>query len=131
MRVGRWVGFSYVRGQVNRKNTKNKPQNKEKYNDQQQIKKTDYNEPHLTLNKRTQPIQWTEWSTDALVAAGSLWPVHLLDKKEKRKKNKGCYLYKGCFPGKWLKLAIILGIKNWNCHIYKLLHVSSSRCIAC
>jgi hypothetical protein len=32
-------------------------------------------EPHLTLNKKTQPIQWTEWPTSALVAADSLWPA--------------------------------------------------------
>jgi hypothetical protein len=30
-------------------------------------------EPHLTLNEKTQPIQWTERPTGALVAAGSLW----------------------------------------------------------
>jgi len=35
----------------------------------------DYNEPHLTLNEKMQPIRWTEWPTDALVAAGSLWPL--------------------------------------------------------
>jgi hypothetical protein len=34
----------------------------------------DSDEPHLTLNEKTQPIQWTEWRTGALVAAGSLWP---------------------------------------------------------
>jgi len=26
------------------------------------------------LNENTQPIQWTEWPTGALVAADSLWP---------------------------------------------------------
>jgi len=34
----------------------------------------DCEEPHLMLNENTQPIQWTEWPTSALVAAGSLWP---------------------------------------------------------
>jgi len=29
-------------------------------------------EPHLVPNEKTQPIQWTEWPTGALVAAGSL-----------------------------------------------------------
>jgi len=33
-----------------------------------------YDEPHLTSNKKTQPIQCTEQPTDALVAASSLWP---------------------------------------------------------
>jgi len=32
-------------------------------------------EPHLTLNEKAQPIQWTERPTGALMAAGSLWPV--------------------------------------------------------
>jgi len=31
-------------------------------------------EPRLTPNEKTQPIQWTEQPTGALVAAGSLWP---------------------------------------------------------
>jgi hypothetical protein len=30
----------------------------------------DYDEPHLSLNEKTQPIQWTEWSTGALVHSG-------------------------------------------------------------
>jgi hypothetical protein len=34
----------------------------------------DCDEPRLALNEKTQPIQWTEWPTGALVAAGSLWP---------------------------------------------------------
>jgi len=34
----------------------------------------DCDEPHLTLNEKMQPIQWTEWPTDTLMAAGSLWP---------------------------------------------------------
>ncbi len=37
-------------------------------------KKKDYDEPHLAPNEKTQPIQWTERPTGALVAAGSLWP---------------------------------------------------------
>ncbi len=36
-------------------------------------KEMDCDEPHLTSNEKTQPIQWTEWPTGALVAAGSLW----------------------------------------------------------
>jgi hypothetical protein len=32
----------------------------------------DYDEPHLTLNEKTQPIQWMERPTGALVVAGSL-----------------------------------------------------------
>jgi hypothetical protein len=42
------------------KTTKNKP------------KKKDYDEPHLMANEKTQPIQWTEQPTGALVAASSL-----------------------------------------------------------
>jgi hypothetical protein len=34
----------------------------------------DYDEPHPAPNEKTQPIQWTERPTGALVAAGSLWP---------------------------------------------------------
>jgi hypothetical protein len=34
----------------------------------------DRDEPHLASNEKTQPIQWTEWSTCALVVIGSLWP---------------------------------------------------------
>jgi len=30
---------------------------------------------HLSPNEETQPIQWTEWPTGALVAAGSLWQL--------------------------------------------------------
>ncbi len=37
-------------------------------------KQIDYDEPHLAPNEKTQPIQWTERPTGALVAAGSLWP---------------------------------------------------------
>jgi hypothetical protein len=35
----------------------------------------DCDEPHLMSNEKTQPIQWTEWPTDALVAIGSFWPM--------------------------------------------------------
>jgi len=54
------------------KTTKNKPQ-KKKYSDQQR-NEMDYDEPHLTLNEKTQPIQWTKRATGALVVASSLWP---------------------------------------------------------
>jgi hypothetical protein len=30
---------------------------------------------HLVPNEKTQPIQWTQQPTGALVAAGSLWPL--------------------------------------------------------
>ncbi len=43
----------------------------------QERKEMDYDEPHLTLNEKMQPIQWTERPTGALVAAGSLWPLLL------------------------------------------------------
>ncbi len=35
----------------------------------------DYDEPHLTLNEKTQPIEWTKRPISALVAVGSLWPI--------------------------------------------------------
>jgi len=38
----------------------------------------DCDEPHLAPNEKTQPIQWTEWPTGALMAASSLWPIGLL-----------------------------------------------------
>jgi hypothetical protein len=31
----------------------------------------DYDEPHLMLNEKTQPIQWTERPIGALVVVGS------------------------------------------------------------
>jgi len=37
-------------------------------------KEIDYDEPHLAPNEKTQPIQWTERPTSALVAVNSLWP---------------------------------------------------------
>jgi len=42
-----------------------------KYSDQQQ-KEIDYDEPHPAPNEKTQPIQWTERPTGALVAVNSL-----------------------------------------------------------
>ncbi len=39
----------------------------------QQQKEMDCDEPYLTPNGKTQPIQWTEQPIAALVAAGSLW----------------------------------------------------------
>jgi hypothetical protein len=33
----------------------------------------DFDEPHLTLNEQTQPIQWIERPAGALVVAGSFW----------------------------------------------------------
>jgi hypothetical protein len=44
----------------------------------QQLKEMDCDEPHLAPNEETKPIQWTEWPTGALVAAGSLWPQELV-----------------------------------------------------
>jgi hypothetical protein len=35
----------------------------------------DRDEPHLMPNEGTQTIQWTEWPTGALVAAGLFWPI--------------------------------------------------------
>jgi hypothetical protein len=37
-------------------------------------KEIDCDEPHLAPNEKTQPIQWTERPTSALVAVNSLWP---------------------------------------------------------
>jgi len=47
---------------------------KKKYNGQQQ-KKINCDEPHPAPNEKTQPIQWTERPTGALVAVNSLWPL--------------------------------------------------------
>jgi len=47
---------------------------KKKYNGQQQ-KELDCHEPHPAPNEKTQPIQWTERPTGALVAVNSLWPT--------------------------------------------------------
>jgi hypothetical protein len=35
----------------------------------------DCREPHPAPNEKTQPIQWTERPTGALVAVNSLWPT--------------------------------------------------------
>jgi len=57
-----------------RKTAKNKKEKKKKkYNGQQQ-KEIDCDEPHPAPNEKTQPIQWTERPTGALVAVNSLWP---------------------------------------------------------
>ncbi len=53
-----------------RPKTKKKQKN---YSGQQQ-KEMDCDGPHLAPNEKTQPIQWTERSTGALVAASSLCP---------------------------------------------------------
>jgi len=52
---------------------KKKEKRKKKYSGQQQ-KEIDYDEPHPAPNEKTQPIQWTERPTGALVAVNSLWP---------------------------------------------------------
>jgi hypothetical protein len=57
-----------VRSREKRARTK-----KKKYNGQQQ-KEMDCHEPHPAPNEKTQPIQWTERPTGALVAVNSLWP---------------------------------------------------------
>jgi hypothetical protein len=44
---------------------------KTKINGRQQ-KEMDCDEPHLTPNEKTQPIQWTKWQTNAVVATGLL-----------------------------------------------------------
>jgi hypothetical protein len=36
----------------------------------------DCHEPHPAPNEKTQPIQWTERPTGALVGANSLWPLY-------------------------------------------------------
>jgi hypothetical protein len=55
------------------KTAKNTQKKKKRYSGQQQ-KEIDCDEPHLTSNEKTQPIQWTEQPTGALVAVNSLWP---------------------------------------------------------
>jgi len=55
------------------KTAKNKKKRKKKYSGQQQ-KEIDCDEPHPVPNEKTQPIQWTERPTGALVAVNSLWP---------------------------------------------------------
>jgi hypothetical protein len=60
-----------VRSREKRAGTK-----KKKYNGQQQ-EEMDCHEPHPASNEKTQPIQWTERPTGALVAVNSLWPLLL------------------------------------------------------
>jgi hypothetical protein len=56
------------------KTAKNKKRKRKKYSGQQQ-KEIDCDEPHPMPNEKTQPIQWTERPTGALVAVNSLWPA--------------------------------------------------------
>jgi len=58
------------------KTAKNKKKKRKKNRGQQQ-KENDSDEPHPAPNEKTQPIQWTERPTDALVAVNSLWPPYL------------------------------------------------------
>jgi len=64
------VAMSEVRSKKNGQEQKRK----EKYSGQQQ-KEIDCDEPHPAPNEKTQPIQWTERATGALVAVNSLWPA--------------------------------------------------------
>jgi len=57
------------------KTAKNKKEKRKKKYSGQQQKEIDYDEPHLAPNEKTQPIQWTEQPTGALVAVNSLWPL--------------------------------------------------------
>jgi hypothetical protein len=52
---------------------KKKRKRRKKYSGQQQ-KEIDCDEPHPAPNEKTQPIQWTERPTGALVAVDSLCP---------------------------------------------------------
>jgi hypothetical protein len=52
---------------------KEKKKKKKNYSGQQQ-KEIDCDEPHPAPNEKTQPIQWTERPTGALVVVNSLWP---------------------------------------------------------
>jgi hypothetical protein len=56
------------------KTAKNKKKKRKKKYSGQQQKEMGCDEPHPVPNEKTQPIQRTERPTDALVAAGSLWP---------------------------------------------------------
>ncbi len=67
------VAMCEVRFRKNGQEQKEKKR-KKKYSGQQQ-KEIDCDEPHLAPNEKTQPIQWTERPTGALVAVNSLWPV--------------------------------------------------------
>jgi len=59
-----------------RKTAKNKEKKRKKKYSGQQQKEIDCDEPHLAPNEKTQPIQWTERPTGALVAVNSLWPIY-------------------------------------------------------
>ncbi len=70
-----------------RKKAKNKKKKKKKKtkNSGQQQKEIDCDEPHPAPNEKTQPIQWTERPTGALVAVNSLWPrIKACTSKERR-----------------------------------------------
>ncbi len=66
------VAMCEVRSRKNGQEQKKKKR-KKKYSGQQQ-KEIDCDEPHPAPNEKTQPIQWTERPTGALVAVNSLWP---------------------------------------------------------
>jgi len=54
----------------------------------------DCHEPHPAPNENTQPIQWTERPTGALVGANSLWPTdapHTVLSKGASKRK--CFFY--------------------------------------
>jgi hypothetical protein len=57
------------------KTAKNKKEKRKKKYSGQQQKEIDCDEPHPAPNEKTQPIQWTERPTGALVAVNSLWPL--------------------------------------------------------
>jgi hypothetical protein len=57
-----------------RKNGQEQKKKKSKKKYSQQQKEIDCDEPHPAPNEKTQPIQWTERPTGALVAVNSLWP---------------------------------------------------------
>ncbi len=60
------------------KTAKNKKEKRKKKYSGQQQKEIDCDEPHPAPNEKTQPIQWTEQPTGALVAVNSLWPQYFL-----------------------------------------------------
>ncbi len=65
------VAMCEVRSRIN--GQEQKKEKKKKYSGQQQ-KEIDCDEPHPASNEKTQPIQWIERPTGALVAVNSLWP---------------------------------------------------------
>ncbi len=66
------MGSQCVRSGPETKNNKKKTKKKRKYSDQQR-KVMDFDEPHLTPNEKTQPIQWTEQPTGAKWCIGGRW----------------------------------------------------------